>query len=68
MPPKPRPDSLAQLNMSFAELLNKHDLLSLVPVFILCPVNFTYQFLVELPAFIGLWYVSSASVSYLQLP
>lgn len=56
MPPKPKGDSLEQLNLSFAELLKANDLLNLVPVFLLCPISFSYHFLVDLPAFIGLWW------------
>lgn len=65
MPPKPKGDSLQQLNMTFVKFLQKNDLLSLVPVFLLCPVIYSYHFLSELPAFYGLWWYNPVRVTAL---
>ena len=65
MPPKPKAESLQQLNMTFVEFLQKHHLLSLVPVFLLCPIVYSYHFLTQLPAFYGLWWYNPTRVTAL---
>jgi len=65
MPPKPKSEALQQLNMTFVELLQKNNLLSLVPVFLLCPIIYSYHFLTQLPAFYGLWWYNPARVTAL---
>ena len=56
MPPRPKNEHLAELDKNFVELLEQNDLLSLIPVFVLCPVVFSYHFLLEVPALYGLWW------------
>jgi hypothetical protein len=65
MPAKPRPDVVDQLNCSFTELLRKHDLLSLLPVFLLVPISFSYQLLSEMPALYGLWWYNPTRLTAL---
>ena len=47
------------------KLLKQHDLLSLIPVFLLCPVVFSYHFLLEVPALYGLWWYHPERVTAL---
>jgi hypothetical protein len=48
MPPPPANDILGELRGTFVDWLKAHDLLSLSPVFMLCPIVFNYHFLVDL--------------------
>ena len=65
MPPRPKNEQLGELNKNFMELLKRHDILSLIPVFVLCPVVFSYHFLVEVPALYGLWWYHPERVTAL---
>ncbi|GAB5029570.1 protoporphyrinogen oxidase [Nannochloropsis oceanica] len=56
---------LAALDQKFAELLEHHDLLILIPVFVLCPVVFSQHFLLEIPALYGLWWYHPERVTAL---
>ncbi|KAM3578030.1 hypothetical protein VYU27_000130 [Nannochloropsis oceanica] len=65
MPPRPKNEYLAALDQKFAELLEHHDLLILIPVFVLCPVVFSQHFLLEIPALYGLWWYHPERVTAL---
>jgi len=66
MPPRPKNEQqLEELDKNFVELLKEHDLLSLIPVFVLCPVVFSYHFLLEVPALYGLWWYHPERVTAL---
>lgn len=56
MPPRPKPEDLSELDKTFGDWLKEHDLLDLVAVFVLFPLMLSYQCLMEMPAFYGLWW------------